>query len=74
MKLKHLLMLLSNTHPKHRVELWGKNDLPMSSCTAQMHLDTSPGLLNKKVICWAESSHYDNEFVVILDTKVKICK
>ena len=74
MKLKYLLMLLSNSHANHRVEIFGKNDLPISSCTAQMHLDTSPRLLNKKVICWIESSIYDNEFVVIIDTKVKICK
>lgn len=71
MKLKKLLLDLKDIFPNHRIELHGKNNLPISVASIDVHLETSPRELNKKVFYWG-LSNYENEIVVVINKKVKV--
>lgn len=55
-----------------RIEVYGKNNLPFSSCPANLHLATSKNLLKKKVLY--DGLDQNCEIVVVINKKVKICK
>jgi len=71
MKLKKLLLDLKDTFPNHRIEISGKNNLPISVASIDCHLKTSPRELNKEVFYWGLTDQ-KNEIVVVINKKVKV--
>ena len=69
MKLKELLEIYKDN--SMRVSIWGKNNLPFCEATAKCHLETTPRLLNCKVL-YDGLSNYENEIVVVINKKVRI--
>jgi len=61
---------LESCEPKKRVNVFGKNNREISSCSPYCHLQTSPRLLNKKVLY--DGFDQNEEYVVVLNFKAKV--